>query len=86
MLLLAIPIVALLFLAVATCLRLGWPIGRRRITQEGSNANEGLGTVDAAIFGLMSLLIAFTFTGAATRFDHRRDLIIHEVNASAESP
>lgn len=37
--------------------------------------------MDGAIFGLMGLLIAFTFTGAASRFDHRRDLIREEVNA-----
>lgn len=76
----AIPVVLGLFLAVAASLRLGWLAGRRRMSDAGSDANEGLGTVDGAIFGLMGLLVAFTFTGAATRFDHRRDLVIEEVN------
>jgi hypothetical protein len=39
------------------------------------------GAVDAAIFALLGLLIAFTFSGAATRFEQRRDLIVQEANA-----
>lgn len=76
-----VPLALCLFLAVGGCVRLGWLVGRRRVTQDGRDANDGLGTVDAAIFGLMGLLVAFTFTGAAGRFDHRRDLITAEVNA-----
>ena len=34
-----------------------------------------------AIFGLMGLLIAFTFAGAASRFDSRRQLVVEETNA-----
>ncbi|HMN43344.1 MAG TPA: hypothetical protein PKE27_02155 [Povalibacter sp.] len=74
-------LIAGLFGSVAASLRFGWLVGRRRMSDEGRDANEGLGTVDGAIFGLMGLLVAFTFTGAATRFEHRRDLIIEEVNA-----
>jgi hypothetical protein len=37
--------------------------------------------VEGAVYGMMSLLIAFTFTGAASRFDARRDLIVQEANA-----
>ena len=33
------------------------------------------------MFGLMGLLIAFTFSGAASRFDARRELIVEEANA-----
>jgi hypothetical protein len=32
------------------------------------------------VFGLMALLIAFTFSGAATRFDARRAMIVQEAN------
>ncbi|NWA64247.1 DUF4239 domain-containing protein, partial [Pantoea sp. B9002] len=32
-------------------------------------------------FGLLALLIAFTFSGAATRMDARRTLIVAETNA-----
>lgn len=66
---------------MSACSRIGWYLGRRRAQQLGDDANDGLGAVDAAVFGLMGLLIAFTFTGAAARFDHRRDLIVEETNA-----
>ena len=32
------------------------------------------------MFSLLGLLIAFTFSGAATRFDGRRHLIVEEAN------
>jgi hypothetical protein len=36
--------------------------------------------VEGAVFGLLGLLIAFTFSGAASRFDDRRALIVEEAN------
>jgi hypothetical protein len=76
------PVELLVFLVlVAFSLRVGWWAGRRRLTALGKDANEGLGASDAAVFGMMGLLLAFTFTGAASRFDHRRDLIVAETNA-----
>jgi hypothetical protein len=39
------------------------------------------GAVEASIFGLMGLLLAFTFYGAGSRFEARRDLIVQEANA-----
>src|SRR5262245_31700756 len=38
-------------------------------------------TVEASVFGLMGLLIAFTFYGAGSRFDNRRSLMGQEANA-----
>lgn len=70
-----------LFVGTLICLRAGWRVGRQRLTSVDTEAATGLGAVDGAVFGLMGLLIAFTFTGAADRFDHRRDLIVEEVNA-----
>ena len=35
------------------------------------------------MFALLGLLLAFTFSGAADRFDHRRSLIVEESNAIA---
>ena len=39
------------------------------------------GTIEGAVFALLGLLIAFTFSGAAARFDTRRALIVEETNA-----
>ena len=63
------------------CLRIGWRIGRKRLQTLGEDAQAGLGALDGAVFGLMGLLIAFTFTGAAARFDARRSLVTQHVNA-----
>ena len=42
-----------------------------------------IGAVEGAIFGLMGLLLAFTFSSALTGFDLRRQLIVDEANAIA---
>jgi hypothetical protein len=55
--------------------------GARRLAKDPEGARAGLGAVEAAIFGLMGLLFAFSFSGAASRFDTRRHLIVEEANA-----
>jgi hypothetical protein len=59
-------------------------VGRRiRLVEQGRHGDEmakGLGAVEGAVFGLMGLLLAFTFSGAASRFDLRRQQIIDEAN------
>lgn len=69
-----------LFIGMLLMLELGRRIGARqraRITEGGA---AGIGAVEAAIFALLGLLIAFTFQGAAARFDARRSLIVQEAN------
>jgi hypothetical protein len=51
------------------------------MAKEAEGARAGAGAVEGAIFGLLGLLIAFTFSGAASRFDTRRQLIVEEANA-----
>jgi hypothetical protein len=72
---------AVLFAGLLGCLRLGWVIGRRQSRAAGEDAQAGLGAIDGSVFGLMGLLVAFTFTGAATRFHERRELVTEHVNA-----
>jgi hypothetical protein len=56
--------------------------GRRiRLRQGEAKASSGLGVIDGAVFGLMCLLIAFSFSGAEARFEGRRQLIVQETNA-----
>jgi hypothetical protein len=54
----------------------------RALRRRGARDAErrGVGAVEGAVFGLMGLLLAFTFSGAATRFEQRRQLIIDEAN------
>lgn len=70
-----------LFLGMLLLLETGRRIGVRRRAQDPDGAEAGTGVIDGAIFALLGLLIAFTFAGAASRFDHRRDLIVEETNA-----
>ena len=69
-----------LFLGMLLLLETGRRIGIRRAAQDPEGAQRGIGAVEGAIFGLLGLLIAFTFSGAASRFNDRRQLIIEEAN------
>jgi hypothetical protein len=58
----------------------GWRLGGYpKSASKPGGASSGL--LEGAIYGLLGLLIAFTFSGAASRFDHRRELVIEETNA-----
>ncbi len=71
---------AVLFVGMLALLETGWRWGKRRLAQDPDAARDGVGSVEGAVFGLLGLLIAFTFSGAATRFDGRRALIVEEAN------
>ena len=49
--------------------------------RDPEGAQAGTGSINAAVFGLLGLLLAFAFSGAESRFDMRRRLIIEETNA-----
>jgi hypothetical protein len=61
-------------------LETGRRIGLRRMANDPEGARAGMGAVEGAVFGLMGLLIAFTFSGAAARFDTRRQMVTEEAN------
>jgi hypothetical protein len=73
-------LVVALFAGILVCLEVGWRIRTRRLPTEDSNSDAGLSALDGAVFALMGLLIAFTFTGAAARFEVRRQLVVQETN------
>jgi hypothetical protein len=70
-----------LFLGMLTMLTLGQRLGRWSLAQQPDAARARLTGVEAAIFGLMGLMIAFTFSGAAARYEFRRQLVVDEANA-----
>jgi hypothetical protein len=70
-----------LFAAVVALLELGRHLGIRKRAKDPEGATKGLGSLEGAVFALLGLLIAFTFSGAADRFNHRQELIVHEANA-----
>jgi len=69
-----------LFLGMLVLLEVGRRIGARRLAEDPKGAEAGVGSVEGAVFALLGLLIAFTFSGATSRFDARRQLIIEETN------
>jgi hypothetical protein len=73
-------LVLALFAAILICLEIGWRIRSKGLAAETSNSDAGLNALDGAVFALMGLLIAFTFSGAASRFEVRRSLIVQETN------
>ena len=69
-----------LFLGILLLLEIGRRIGDRRLAADPEGARAGTGAVEGAVFALLGLLVAFTFSGAASRFDDRRALIVEETN------
>jgi hypothetical protein len=76
------PACALLLLAgMLLFLELGRRLGRGALRDHPDADPGATGSIDGAVFALFGLLIAFTFSGAATRFDARRQLVVREANA-----
>jgi len=78
-----LPLAALivLFVLIMLSFELGQMIGERWRAKHHDTEIKGVGALEAAVFGLLSLLIAFTFSGAVTRFEQRRDLTRQEAIA-----
>jgi len=60
-----------LFAGILISLEVGYRIGRRSSKRNPERGFEGLGAMEAAIFSLLGLLLAFSFSGATSRFDAR---------------
>lgn len=71
-----------LFIGMLLFYAMGRRLGLRHHDKDAeTDGKSSAGTIEAAIFALFGLLIAFTFSGAASRFDDRRHLIAEETNA-----
>lgn len=76
------PLVALgLFVGILLAAECGRRLGLARLRRDPEDPTKGAAAAEAAVFGLLGLLIAFTFSGAASRFEDRRHLITAEANA-----
>jgi hypothetical protein len=71
----------LTFFGILLFLRIGRWIGKQMLAKHGGELPQNVGSLEAAVFALMGLLIAFTFSGALTRFDSRRIQAVDEANA-----
>jgi len=70
-----------LFVFMLVFIGVGRRIGINHLRQRPDGLAKGTGASEGAVFGLLGLIIAFTFSGAATRFEARRHLVTEEVNA-----
>jgi hypothetical protein len=70
-----------LFVAMLGATAIGRRMGRPRRGDDPEGVRAGAGAIEGAVFALLGLLVAFTFSGAATRFDARRALVVEEANA-----
>ncbi len=77
-----IPLALLIVLAGLMLVSMLWGrrLGRRAFAAAPNARPAGLGTVETVAFALLGLLLAFTFSGAATRLDLRRAQIVEEAN------
>jgi len=77
-------VAAVTFAGTLASLHFGRRLGKRAIQSDGGVAS-GVGSLEAAVFALLGLLIAFTFSGALDRFNTRRAQIVQEANAIGSS-
>ncbi|OAI44144.1 hypothetical protein AYO43_02320 [Nitrospira sp. SCGC AG-212-E16] len=70
-----------LFFGVLILLELGRRLGRWTLAKDFDQARARVNTIETAIFLILGLMIAFTFSGAATRYELRRQLVVDEANA-----
>jgi hypothetical protein len=71
----------ILFPVMLIALEIGRRFGLRRLAEDPEGARAGAGAVEGAVFALFGLLVAFTFTSAASRYEARRDLLVQHANA-----
>lgn len=71
-----------LFVGMMLCIELGRRLGRRQMEASGTEGKVQTPFGSSVVHALLALLIGFTFNGAASRFDARRQLVIQVVNTT----
>ena len=61
-----------LFVGMLITFEVGRRIGVARLKRDPEGLTKGAGAAEGAVFALLGLLLAFTFSGAASRFEARR--------------
>jgi hypothetical protein len=70
-----------LFIGVLVFVEIGRRLRMQPVAEETERERVVLNTIETAIYALLGLMVAFTFSGAASRFDARRALTVKEANA-----
>lgn len=75
----------LFFVLMLTATELGFRLGRKFETQTPENVKSQVSTVEAAILGILALLLGFTISMAVSRFEIRKQLVLEEADAIGTS-
>src|SRR4051812_25092055 len=67
--------------ALWAALEAGYRCGRWRHARMPDEQVQQVGAIVASILGLLALVLGFTFSFAASRFDARRQAVLEEANA-----
>jgi hypothetical protein len=68
-------------LLLVLALECGYRVGRWRHTNTPDERDQPVGAMVASILGLLALVLGFTFSLAASRFEARRQVVLEEANA-----
>jgi uncharacterized membrane protein len=75
----------ILFAAFLACLlaaaEIGFLLGRRAQSDVDDRTRSQMNTIQAAVLGMLALLLGFTFSMATSRYEIRKQLVLEESNA-----
>ena len=74
-------IALLLVIAMLLCYYFGCYVKARKIARHPDHKDEGLGSIEGALLGLLALLLSFTFSMSSTRHDNRFQVMVEEANS-----
>lgn len=74
-----------IFAGFLAALEAGFRLGRRHSNVCDESDRAQIGALQAAVLGLLALLLGFTFLMAVSRFDTRKSLVLDEANAIGTS-
>ena len=77
----SILIAGVLLFAILAANEAGYRLGRWQRARHDTGAKAQTNAIQAAMLGLLALLLGFTFTMALQRFDNRSQAVISEANA-----
>src|SRR3954451_22451060 len=66
--------------ALLSCVEIGYRVGRKRIAKN-PDVVAGVSVIEASVFGLLGLMLAFQSSTAQGRLEYRRNLIVQEANS-----
>jgi hypothetical protein len=69
-----------LWVGMILCFEIGRRLGSAQLRRSGEGVRAGFSAVDATVYGMLAFLVGFSFSGAADRLDHRRQLVANEAD------